>query len=593
MNRKIKSFHNKDLQLIKRALKFIVPYKIKFILALLCILSGIGTGIVQPLFWGRILKYLFQSHISEMRLYILYSLLVGMLTILITYVQSYLFASLNQSIIYDIKKEMYKSLLDLPIKAYDEIDNGEFMSRLHGDANQVASALTGTLLNSVVDLIRLIAIGITVFAISGTLSFIIILSFPISFLIFRHYGNKIRTENLQLSKLYDKYFSDSGEAIWGIREIKSLGIKKYKFNSFIKRTNIIRKKIVDLTLHNAKSQALSNSVSFITQMVVVFIGGLYVTKGILDIQYFIAFYSYSSQFSGSIMNISSINLNLQQVMNSLERIFKLIDGLDFTAEEFGERRLNDLSGNIKFDNVSFGFNSEHMVLNNISLTIPAKSRTAIVGSSGSGKTTMFNLLLKFYTPLKGRILIDEIDINEFAEDALRTQISVVRQEPFLFNMSMKDNLLLAKADASPQEMEDACKRAYIHEYIDSLPEKYNSILGENGINLSGGQRQRIAIARALLKKSKIILFDEATSALDNESQFYIKKAMDSISVDCTVVIIAHRLSTIIEADVIYVVDKGKIVGRGNHQTLIRSNSIYQRLYQSELDIINESCKEVI
>ncbi|OPZ87512.1 MAG: Lipid A export ATP-binding/permease protein MsbA [Firmicutes bacterium ADurb.Bin419] len=524
---------------------------------------------------------------------IVLSLILGILSCAIGYLHTYIFASLNQNIIFDLKKDMYKAMVDLPVKAFDNVNNGELMSRLHGDSNEVADAVTGTLLNSCVDLIRLVAIGITVFAISFKLSLIVVVTFPVSFYIFNMYGKKIRAGNKQLAKLNDNYFSDSGQTIWGIREVKSLGIKKEKFNSFINIASMLKKMIVNLSLLSARSQAISNTINFIVQMVVVFVGGMFVINGSLDIKYFIAFYSYSGQFSGSILSISRLNLNIQQIMNSLERIFRLIDGLSYPAEKFGDKTLNNANGDLCFENVSFSYDNQLKVLDNVTINIPAGSRTAIVGSSGSGKTTIFNLILKFYDPCKGRILINGTDINEIREEDLRKHISVVRQEPVLFTMSIKDNLLLANKHANRKEIENACKRAYIYDFIESLPDKFDTMIGENGVNLSGGQKQRIAIARALLKKSRVILLDEATSSLDNESQFYIKKAIDAIAGDCTVVIIAHRLSTIIEADVIYVMDKGKVAGHGNHHSLICANNIYKNLYKAEVQLINDNCKEVI
>ncbi len=589
----IKNFKYKDIILFKRAMKYAFSYKYKFVWAFLCIFSGLGAGIVQPLFWGRVLDSLFQKNMHTAINNIIYSLILGVISIIISYFQSYIFSSLNQYIIFDFKKDMYKALLDLPVKAYDDINNGELMSRLHGDASEVANAITGTLLNTIVDIIRLITIGIAVFTINVKLAFIVVITFPLSFYIFNKYGKKIRICNKQYAELNDKYFSESAQSIWGIREIKSMGIKNDKFFLFIQLASKLKGKIVSLSLLNAKSQALSNTINCVAQMAVAYVGGIFVVSGSLDIKYFIAFFSYAGQFSGSIINISRLNLNLQQVMSYFERIFRLIDGLDYSSEKFGEKSIDNIIGNVKFENVSFSYNNDLNVLNEINIYFPANSRTAIVGSSGSGKTTIFNLLLKLYDPYKGHIFIDCLDINEIKEEDLRKHISVVQQEPVIFTMSIKENLLLANPHASKQEIENACKRAYIHDYIESLPKKYDSVIGENGVTLSGGQKQRIAIARALLKKSKIILFDEATSSLDNESQLFIKKAIDIIARECTVVIIAHRLSTIIEADKIYVIDKGKIVGNGNHHNLIRTNSIYKKLYKFELQLINDNCKEVI
>lgn len=582
-----------DITLLKRILKYVCSYKIKFTLAFFCIVCGIGLGIIQPLLWGKILDSLFQKNMESAGINIIYSLILSILVNVISYFQSYIFASLNQNIIFDLKNDLYKNMLELPVKAYDDINSGELISRLHGDAAEVANAITGTLINTVEDVIRLISVGIAVFAISVKLALIVVITFPISFYIFNNYGKKIRAGNKELSQLNDKYYSESGQVIWGIREIKSLGIKKNKLDSFIQLSSRLNKKIVSVTFLNAKSQVFSNIINSVAQMIATLIGGISVVNGTLDIKYFIAFNSYSGQFSGSILNISRLNLKLQQVMNSLDRIFSLMDGLSYNTEKFGNKIVEDITGNIKFENVYFSYDDDSNILDNVTINIQAKGKTAIVGSSGSGKSTIFNLILKFYDPCEGRILIDGTDINEIREEDLRKHISIVRQEPVLFNMSIKENLLLAYEDASQEEIESACKRAFIHDFIETLPEKYDSVIGENGINLSGGQRQRIAIARALLKKSKIILFDEATSSLDNESQFFIKKAIDIIAEDCTVVIIAHRLSTIIEANVIYVIDKGKVVGYGNHHSLMCSNKIYKKLYTREVELINNNCKEVI
>lgn len=591
--KKMKIFKQEDLKLLSRSLKYILPYKIKFILAIVCIVIGIGTGLVAPLLWGKILDNLFQKNIDGAIQNIIFSLVVELFTIIITYFQSCISASLNQNIIFDFKQKIYTTLLELPVKAYDDTDNGEFMSRLHGDTAYVTNAITETLLTSIVDIIRLITIGIAVFAISAKLALVVIIVFPVSYFISDKYGQKVRISNKQLAELNDQYFSRTGEVIWGIREVKSLGIKTSMYNSFTGFAHQLKERSIKITVLVAISQLLLSTINVIARIAVIFMGSILVINGSLSIQYFIAFCSYSNQFSNALLNISHINLSIQQVMTALERMFFLIDGMSYFPEKFGDKRMSDVNGNIKFQNVSFQYSEGENILNNITIDIPARSRTAIVGSSGSGKTTVFNLILKMYEPCKGSILIDDIDLNEIMEKDLRRYISVVRQEPFLFSMSIRENLLFANINASQQEIESACKRAYIHEFIETLPNKYDTALGENGINLSGGQRQRIAIARALLKKSKILLFDEATSSLDNESQFYIKKAIDAISRDCTVVIIAHRLSTIVESDVIYVMDKGKIAGNGNHQSLMCTNTIYKNLYQSEVDLINRTSKEVV
>jgi ATP-binding cassette subfamily B protein len=241
--------------------------------------------------------------------------------------------------------------------------------------------------------------------------------------------------------------------------------------------------------------------------------------------------------------------------------------------------MDHVKGKIVFENVSFRYREEEKnTLNGLNLTIPPHKKIAIVGRSGNGKSTIFNLLLRYFDPTSGRITLDDVNLNLLTEDTLRNSISIIRQTPFLFNLSIIDNFKLVKDDVSLAKVREVCKSAYIDDYIMSLPDKYDTIIGEGGINLSGGQKQRIAIARTILLNTKVILFDEATSALDNESQEYIKKTIDNLVKDHTIIIVAHRLSTIIDADIINVIDKGKLVASGTHNYLLKNCSVYQNLY---------------
>ena len=292
--------------------------------------------------------------------------------------------------------------------------------------------------------------------------------------------------------------------------------------------------------------------------------------------------SYIWRIDEVVESISDFGVSFNKVTVSLKRIGELLNNDLYKDEVYGNKVLENTKGVIKFNNVKFKYKEdEDYTLNGLDLEIVPNKKIAIVGRSGNGKSTIFNLLLRYFDASKGSITIDGINIKDLTEDALRGNVSIIRQSPFLFNLSILDNFRLVKEDVSLEEVREYCKRAYIDDYIMSLPKGYDTIIGEGGINLSGGQKQRLAIARTLLLNTKIILFDEATSALDNESQEYIKRTIDDLVKDHTVIIVAHRLSTIVDADTIHIIEKGKLVGSGTHKELLKECKQYQNLYMAE------------
>ena len=569
-----------------RAGRYIPPYKFKFLMAFFCVVMGVVFGLIQPLVWGKFIASLFKKNMNKAMLDIAVLLILYTFQSVISYIQAYVFSYLSENVVYDMKRDMYKKILDLPVKGFDEMRVGEFISRMQGDTSAIANVITNQFLGIIVDVIKVLCIGIAAFSISIPLAVILIVTFPISYYIFVTYGKKLRAHNRQIANYNDKYFSNIEETISGIREVKSLGVKEHKYKSFLEIASNIKGLFIKNAVLNNAAYTLSQAGNFVCQILVMAAGAYFIVKGKLSIEYFIAFTSYSSQFSFSLINITRLNSTIQQILTSLERVFGLMDNLSYSNEEYGEVKVENIEGNIAFKNISFQYKEGIDVLENVSFSIGKHKKVAIVGPSGSGKTTLFNLLIRFYEANSGDITIDNINIKDFNEETLRNHIAIVRQEPYLFKAAIRENLLMASSLASEEEMMKACKAAGIHEYIMRLPKGYDSVVGDKGINPSTGQKQRIAIARALIKKSKIILFDEATSALDNEAQSYIKQTIDSISKNYTVVIIAHRLSTVIGADEIIVLEKGKVVGQGTHNLLLSKNATYKRLYEAELDLIS-------
>ena len=399
---------------------------------------------------------------------------------------------------------------------------------------------------------------------------------------------KIKKTQEQIKKESDAYVKEATENITGIREIKSLGIKNNILNNVNKRIN-------DLYINSSKQRkyeilyyCLNNLAYFILQFIILLTCGKLFIAGTLTFSLFSIIENYLWRIDEVVESLSDFGVSFNKVSVSLKRIDEILNNKLYKDEKYGNINLDEVKGNIEFKDVKFKYkNDEDYTLKGLNLKLETNKKIAIVGKSGNGKSTLFNLLLRYFDATTGEITLDGINIEDLTEKCLRNNISIIRQSPFLFNLSILDNFKLVKKDITLEEVRNVCKKAYIDDYIMSLPNGYETVIGEGGVNLSGGQKQRLAIARTLLLNTKIILFDEATSALDNESQKYIKKTIDNLVKDHTIIIVAHRLSTIIDADIINVIDKGKLVGSGTHNELLKNNKVYKTLYNTESNSIIE------
>lgn len=357
-------------------------------------------------------------------------------------------------------------------------------------------------------------------------------------------------------------------------------------NSFIKELD---SKIIDLNNEKYKMDEknrnyilLSATLSDIFSTGNIILSVFLITQNLLSIPNALVINNYLGRLTSIIYFVSQFLEKVKDFNLSSERVFAIMDSKEFGKEKFGKKHIDKVNGDFEFKNVTFTYANGHKVIDNMNFKIKANSTVAFVGKSGSGKTTVFNLLCKMYNIDSGKITIDGIDIKELDKDSIRGNITIISQNPYIFNLSIRDNLRLVKENITDEEMIEACKTACLEDFIKSLPDGYDTIIGEGGINLSGGERQRLAIARALVQKTEIILFDEATSALDNETQANIKKAIDNMKNEYTILIIAHRLSTVIDCDRILFLDEGKIKAEGTHKELLRTCKNYRNLYEAEL-----------
>ena len=474
----------------------------------------------------------------------------------------------------------YKKALNLPAVAYEKTSSGEIINRITSDADTLSFTF-GRLLNMISSLVATLIIIVYIFINSWIVGLEIIVIVFILFLILKKYNPLLKNIHKERREKQDKFTSLTTESIRGIREIKTLGVKNNLINNMIELIKDIYKKSeqeIDIEKSfNIKTNFIKSILEcgvFATCVIL-----LYYNK--INLTFFIAMTYYVYRYTWLIENINDLTQTYQKVSVSISRVNDILENRLYKDEEFGNKKIDNIKGIVEFKNVTFSYPDEDCILKEFNLKIEPNKKIAIVGASGQGKSTLFNLITRIFDPTSGEITLDGINIKDLTEDNLRKHISVIRQEPFVFNRTIKENFELIDNNITLSKIRECTKMAYLDDYIMALPNKYDTILGEGGVNLSGGQKQRLSIARTLSKGSKVILFDEATSALDNSSQDYIKRTIDNLVKDHTIVIVAHRLSTIKDSDIIYVVDNGKIVSSGTHKELLKTSNIYKNLYETE------------
>ena len=570
------------LKHFKKFWNYIKDDKLKLLFYIILVGLSYLPALISVYFWGIAVEALVAKNLANFTLYL--AIYEGIYIIFYTFLQiprDYLYTYFEIKFTKNVSIDLYKKIDNLPAIAFEEVGVGEFINRLYTDPDRVME-----LLAKIVRLICKAIVVIVVMIIALQISFILFLEIIFLAIIMGFISTKffpkIKKSQENIKKESDAYVKVATENITGIREIKSLGI-----TSIIEEN--ISKVIHKLFNHTAKVRkyerwyyALNNLAYFLIQFLILFTTGKAFLEGTISLSIFLMMETYIWRIDEVVESISDFGVSFNKVTVSLKRINEILNNKLYQDEKYGNQVLNNAKGIIEFKNVRFKYKeNENYTLNNLNLKITPHKKIAIVGKSGNGKSTIFNLLLRYFDPTKGEITLDEINLKDLTKESLRNNISIIRQSPFIFNLSILDNFKLVKPDVTLENVRSFCKKAYIDDYIMSLPEQYNTIIGEGGINLSGGQKQRLAIARTLLLNTKIILFDEATSALDNESQEFIKKTIDNLVKDHTIIIVAHRLSTIMDADEIHVIEQGKLIASGPHQELLKTCKSYQTLYQSE------------
>lgn len=554
-------------------------FKINLIIEVICSIIRVIIAVVIPLFAAKQIVYYTNSKWQQ----VLYVSLLLVFVSLIQNINTIIFRKNTQSFrrgtVKNIQLALSKNILKIKQSELDKSPYSMFVERIVNDTDKMSLIFTSgmsnltSVISSIGCFIAVLIINYQVFIFYFCATIILTILYLIRTKKYGIKDNEYRQELENVSEM-------TNELIRGVRDIKTMNAKENFIDNLEHRIdNQITKNFEMRDVDIMYTFYIDSLITFFEFLLIIFLIFL-TTNNIITVSVAIVLFSYKSSVMINIMEkISHLLIEFNNFNISCNRVFSI---LNYPRESFGTKHLDNVSGNISFKKVTFSYSDTHEVLKNLSFNIKAGESIGIVGKSGVGKTTIYNLLCKLYEPAKGKIYIDDTNINELDEETFRENITVINQNPYIFNLSIKNNLRLVKKDLTDEEMIEACELACLDEVIEDLPNKYDTILGENGTMLSGGQKQRLAIARAFVQKSKIILFDESTSSLDNETQSKIKKAIENLKGKYTVIIIAHRLSTIINCDRIMVLEDGNIIDSGTHEELINRNESYQNLCKTEL-----------
>ena len=492
--------------------------------------------------------------------------------------QSYLTTRLSQQIIADFRTHLFRHVHTLSLSFFARRRTGEILSRLMNDVGVIQRLVTDTPIDSAKHVVTLIGGLAFLFYMNWKLCLLIVVLLPILVLVARIFGKRLKALSTQIQDQTASVSTLIEEVISGIRVVKSFVQTDREAGRF----GLALRQLVAQAIQRAN--VLSVFIPTITLLTLIMAGGVlwYGGKQVIDESMtpgdLLAFVLFAGILIGPFGSAARIFSQIKEGQGAMQRVFELLDATPDVTDSPEARPLPDVHGHVRFDHVSFAYDPRHPVIIDLSFEVQPGETVALVGPTGSGKSTIANLLHRFYDPVEGRITIDNQDLRDVRLTSLYRQLAIVPQETILFGDTIRENIRYGRADATDEDLIAASRAANAHDFISALPDGYDTPVGEKGVNLSGGQRQRLAIARAILKNPRLLILDEATSALDSESEMLVQRALQRLMTGRTTVVIAHRLTTIQEADRIVVLNKGRIVEKGTHATLIQRDGLYRRLY---------------
>jgi subfamily B ATP-binding cassette protein MsbA len=579
---------NNQFEILKRVFKYVLPYKGR--------LSG---GVISMLvhafltvFFVRVFQGLLETIISDINMgregMIQLSLVAGMMILVYFlkgvayYAKTYLVSYVSQKSIRDIRDDLYSHLHNLSLSFYSKNKTGDILSRVTNDVQQLESSIINTTVGSIDKVFTLIGGILYLVYLNYRLTIFLIIILPFITYVITKFNYKLKKVSRRVQIKIADVSDVLQETLSAVRVVKSFGREEYELERFSSENQANFRAKMKKTQYGAMLTPIVEFLAAISFTAILWYGGYEVMQGRMTASELIAFFTLLLTISEPLRSITKLSKRMQQLFASAERVFEIMDTeSELREDDENKIELKEVEGELVYDNVSFAYNRDEVVLKNINLTASPGEVVALVGHSGAGKTTMVDLIPRFFDPIEGRMRLDGHDLKDVKIDSLRDFIGIVPQETILFSGSLRDNIAYGDLEADEEAIQKAAQAANAHDFIMDFPEGYDTVVGERGVGLSGGQKQRISIARAILKNPKILILDEATSSLDSESEALVQEALEHLMENRTTFIIAHRLSTIKNADKIVVVEQGEIMEMGTHQELLEQRGKYSSLYRGQ------------
>jgi ABC-type multidrug transport system fused ATPase/permease subunit len=573
------------MQVLKRLFFLLTPYWNVLLISAVLLIGRAALELVPPLFQKAIVDEIVTSrHLAYIG--VLIACLVGVYALqqLVSIGDNYIRHALGEKFIFDLRVRLYAYLQRMSLSFFERTSTGDLMSRVTNDLSALEHFVTHGSALTAVDLLRLVGGTIVLFVLEPRLAAIVMIPVPILALAFRHYNTKIRPVYRRVRARLGDINAKLQDNLSGIRVIQAFAREDLEKERFAAESeSYYRARVKGIRYWSTFFPAIRFLGSMAT-VVVLGLGAIMVMRGEMSLGTLVAFLAYITSFYEPINRLTEVDNIFQEAIAAGERIFELLDETTDVKDVPDAVDLPVIKGKMAFDQVYFRYGSGDKVLYDISFHITPGEMVALVGPSGAGKTSIANLICRFYDPIQGTVSIDKYDLRKVKLDTLRSQVTVVLQDSFLFNNTVAENLLYGKPDATDEELIAAAKAANAHDFITELPHGYDTEVGERGVKLSGGQKQRLALARAILADPRILILDEATSSVDAEAEYLIQQALEKVLKGRTALVIAHRLSTIRNADKIIVLDQGRIVEKGNHQELMQRGGLYSQLYNRQMQL---------